>query len=90
MRSRYRVGPSETQFVINKSFLETENIKYSILENFFFSEPDELELLEKSDKIILPRIINSSRDSREGVKLILSKKDNNFHIKTNTRLGFGL
>lgn len=49
MRSRHFMDPQEIQFVRNKSPLETKKRRCSILEDFFFSELNELELLEKSD-----------------------------------------
>ena len=52
-------------------------------------KPDELELLEKSDKIILPRIINSSIESIEEVEFISTKSSKSYDldIKTKTQSG---
>ena len=87
MRSRHTIDSQETQHVIKNKQIFSFKRKCTTLEDFFFSKPDELELLEKSDQIILPRIITSSIDSIEEVKVISYKKDDNTYVKTKTRLG---
>lgn len=77
------INSKETQAVINKSSIFSFKKRSSILEDFLFFKQDELELLEKSDQFILPRITNYSI---EEIKVILSKKDDNLDIKTKTKL----
>jgi len=84
MVSRHRIYSQETELVHKKC---------SNLKDFVLSVPDELELLEKSNEIILPKIINADIKAIEEVKEISSNKDENFELKkkakTNikTRLG---
>jgi hypothetical protein len=81
IRIRHPTVPDET--LTNKSSLETN----TTLKDFFFSKPNDLKFLEKSDEIILPRIIDSSMDSTEEARLISSKKDYNLDGKSKTGSG---
>ena len=87
MRIRHPIDSQETQAVRNKYSILSFKKRCSTLEDFLFSKPDELKLLEKSDEIILPRIINSSIKSIEEVQFVSSKEDDNLGVKTKTRLG---
>ena len=76
LRSRHQ-NPNYQPIVrdVTSSSLETEKKKCLDIEDFFFSEPNELESLESSDQVILPRIIDSPLYSKEPVRLDNNKLD---------------
>ena len=73
MRIDHLIYTQETQVVRKKSSI--------------VSKQDELNLLEKNEKIILPRIINSYIDSIKEVNVISSNKDDSLDIKSKTQSG---
>ena len=62
------------------------NKRCSSLNDFLYSRSDELKLLKKSDKIILPIINTSFTESIEEVKVVSYKNNYNLAIKTKSRI----
>lgn len=74
MRRKTLTGSEQSEFVKNKCWSNSED-----------SFLTELKLLDKSDEISLPKIIDSSVNSTKGVKLISDEKKDELASKTKTR-----
>lgn len=85
MRIRHSISNQETQSVINKSYFK--NRECISLKDFFVSEPNEFDLLSKSNEVILPKIIDSSLSSTKLVKVSSVKKDDEINRKRRTQSG---